>query len=103
MAVLNQLQGLAETEPSTLVTHVFPCISLFTEEYIFLQIELQNSQEKVRHILCSEWDQLVRIENAPNDPVDPNLKRVVIGMEDGQGVIKNLIQAMHASDVLAYR
>ena len=78
-------------------------LSYLLKNIFFLQIELQNSQEKVRHILCSEWDQLVRIENAPNDPVDPNLKRVVIGKEDGQGVIKNLIQAMHASDVLAYR
>ena len=67
-----------------------------------LQIELQTAQEKVRHVLCNEWDQLVRIES-PAQPDKTDLKRIVVGLEDGQAVIKNLVQAMHASDTLYYR
>lgn len=80
-----------------------PSDSLNQLRHCPFQIELQNSQEKIRHILCNEWDQLVRIENSPDQPDDSNLKRIVIGLEDGQAAVKDLILSMHSSDVLAYR
>ena len=71
-------------------------------------MELQTAQEKVRFVLCQEWDQLVRIENMtqpahPNQRVEPDLKRITHGMEDGLANFENLVQAMSSSDSLSYR
>lgn len=68
-----------------------------------IKLELQTSQERVRHVLCNEWDQLVRINPDQNSDPANGVRSISIGSTDGKPMLESLVLAMHATDTLSYR